>query len=80
MVAELFSPASGLELVDVEVHRDRRARMSHLTLDANGVEAALGEMGTAGVPQVMEGELRDAGRIEVGGVGRFVEPTGGDVA
>ena len=54
--------------------------MSHLTLHADGFEAALGEVGAIRVPQVSEGELCDASRIEAGGFGGFVESTGRDVA
>ena len=56
------------------------ARVSHLSLDSDRVKAALGQVGAVGMAQVVERELRDAGRIETRGFGRFVEPAGRDVA
>jgi len=53
VVADLLPPAGGLELVDVEVHRDRRACVSQLSLHANWVETALCEVGSVRMPQVV---------------------------
>ena len=74
MLADLFAPARRLELVDAQIHGDRGACVSHLSLNSNGVKAALGYVGAVRVAQVVERTLRDAGRIETRGFGRFVSP------
>ena len=58
MLADLLATASGLELVDVEIHGDRRPNMSNLALHPDGVESALREVRPVRVTVVMERELR----------------------
>jgi hypothetical protein len=49
VIADLLATTRGLEFVDVPIHGDRRASVSHLPLDAEGIEAALSEVGAVHV-------------------------------
>ena len=62
-VADLLATTRGLELVDVEIHRDRGAGVSHLPLDADGIKPALREVRAVCVAKIVEGELRDPGGV-----------------
>ena len=57
MLADLLATASGLELVDVEIHGDRRPSMSHLALHPDRVESTLRKVRPAVVDQG-DGALR----------------------
>jgi hypothetical protein len=50
--ADLLATTRDLELVDIGIHGDRRASVSHLPLHTNRIEAALGEVRAVDVPQV----------------------------